>query len=78
VADTISFTDSSDHHHNGKEAFALYLKDAPPPSRWEEPFVEGTGVTVNGEVQKMWVWWGVTVHFTFSGDKISTIKISRK
>jgi len=77
--DTIAFTDSSDHHHNGKAAFGQYLKDTPPPtSRWEEPFSDAGGVTVHGEVQKMYMWWKVSVHFTFSGDKIATIKITRK
>ena len=78
-SDDIKFTDSHGKVFNGKADFQKYLKDPPPPSRWETPELQPDGhITVKGQAQKMYMWWNVEAEFLVTDDKITELKVSRK
>jgi hypothetical protein len=77
-SDNIIFTDPNGRVLMFKQDFSNYLKEPTPESEWEVPILVGKDkVTLNGKVNKMWMWWNVLVTFEFDvNNKISSIVIS--
>merc|ERR1711879_703648 len=78
VADDISLVSQKDGTHEGKEAFAKYLKSVKPTGKWQDPVLEGEQVIIKGTVTVMFINWSVAsfLHFNDEG-KINKIEIKR-
>eukprot|EP01126_Amoeba_proteus_P023271 TRINITY_DN233_c0_g1_i3.p2 TRINITY_DN233_c0_g1~~TRINITY_DN233_c0_g1_i3.p2 ORF type:complete len:103 (+),score=23.40 TRINITY_DN233_c0_g1_i3:63-371(+) len=78
VTEDIAFVDASGNKVEGKAAFGKHLHDNPPPeSKWEEPVGSDNVFTTEGKVKRLMMWWSVRATFTLTGDKISSISLTK-
>jgi hypothetical protein len=67
-----------DGTHEGKEAFAKYLKAVKPTGKWQDPVLEGEQVVIKGAVTVMFINWSVASFLEFNDEgKITKIEIKR-